>query len=526
MTNDVQPRTRLSDAISRWAPGCCFAAIIALYAGLIPLGHWGLDEYVDIDSMRSGFGFFLDRMRWSPRPLSEPVFFAYGWLVNHLHRPLIVPFLGALWLLLLVAGFLTYLEVRRQTSRHSAWMHGILALALIAAFVAGGRPMEVFYWPAGAAAYLPTLAATLLLFLQTAAGRLASVDGRRIAGLCLVVAAGSSETGAIFVVCYTAIQAAVRARAFLRRATRHEARPMLWWVAPAALALLVLVTVRMNRFNATELSQLAPNGGLEAALSLPIGVVELAVEAVGKQPIASLAASHGRFDWSQLLLGWRFPSEALFGIGVALVWSRAGRILRKTARALLLLVWAMLMASIATIAAAERHFGIVCCDRHETMRQCWVLMSIAGFAIASSATIAESAFARRVRFSGLGTLLLCAAVLPVWQAGALIRTYGMYGKLTQINEGNFKSGFDEKSDRMVFSMTPVAGLIPEERLIPGTYSRQDEKLSESGPGSYPYHILSFFQKQTLVIPPAPDDATADTPCATMQAATCAQGAGR
>src|SRR5271165_1877507 len=170
ISNLIEPSPRPSSArlvkILRIASYAILWAILLAYAGLIGLGRWNLDEYYLAYWIRHGYT-LGQRLWFSPRFLSEPLFFLYLSAVNVLHRPLLVPFLGFLWAGFLVAGLLTSWEKRGETelgqTRHNL---SLISVTLLVLFLCSGYVTEVFYWPAGAVAYLPTVAASLLLFLQ------------------------------------------------------------------------------------------------------------------------------------------------------------------------------------------------------------------------------------------------------------------------------------------------------------------------------------------------------------------------
>src|SRR5204863_7510522 len=222
-----------------------------LYLGLIGLGQWQADEYADFAMFRSkGWQFFSERMRWSPRPISEFLLLIYGWIVNLLHRPIIVPFLAVLWAGFLAAGLSTFLQIRSQRSRHENRLCLIAALTLMALFLTTGGLTEVFYWPVGAAAYLPTLAATLLLFWQNIEGRLATAGGRTLAFFALTVAALSSELGAMFAISFALFQV-LKSRIQGPDLDQQEAG-IFWWGLPGLLSLTVLFVVLAYRFHQPE----------------------------------------------------------------------------------------------------------------------------------------------------------------------------------------------------------------------------------------------------------------------------------
>ena len=71
----LRPKT----VIVPWIGGCFLAAVVLIHFGLIGLGQWLGDEYADFGRLeRDGWLFLWDRLKWSPRPVSESLFCAYG----------------------------------------------------------------------------------------------------------------------------------------------------------------------------------------------------------------------------------------------------------------------------------------------------------------------------------------------------------------------------------------------------------------------------------------------------------------
>ncbi len=487
-----------SPQISRIVPRIAasfLAVVILIYLGLIGLGQWLPDEYDDFGRLaRDGWQAVALRLEWSPRPLSEPIFYGYGWLVNHLHRPLIIPFLGLLWTGFLCAGLLTYWQSRHNQDRPDDQRKPIApdllaGLALMASFLAGGEVMAVFYWPAGAVAYLPTLSATLLLFLQVVRGRLVTSGGRRLCSFCLLVAACSSEVGATFVLSYAVIQVLLWAvGAIQERGSDVSRNPSLWWIIPSVTAFLVLVAVRMNRFQAVEHPMSYVSGTLGHPLSsLTAGLGELLLEVFGVKVHAHAG----------LAVSGRFASEILLAIGVALCWSRFGRLSRAVVWQTLAVAAALLLASWLTIAGAELHFGAVCCQQHEVIRRCWMLMGLAGIAIVTL----NSAAAERLRqrsFLILAPILLCAGIIVAWHTKPVFRQYRIYGAMYRVMDQNFRSGFNPDDPQMIFLLPPSSSLIYGEQVAPGIYTRS------SPCAGYPQYILIFFGKVRVVVRSADD----------------------
>ncbi|MGI4758088.1 MAG: hypothetical protein ACRYGF_14715 [Janthinobacterium lividum] len=483
--------------------------IVLSYMGLVALGRWQLDEYVEFYRMRTvdARHYLLDRLTWSPRPISEVLFCSYGWMVNHFHHPLIIPLLSGLWVVFLAAGYLTYWLRRRHASAEDSWPSLLVALTLMALFLAGGHTTEVFYWPAGAVAYIPTLAATLLLFLQVIEGRLDIPQGRLIASSCLIVAAGSSEAGAAFVVCYALIQFFQRVRKVVGRRDQPDLGSFLWYAIPAFVASTVLLAVRLHRFRAPEVGGTAAVAGHPLA-SILASFKEMVFEIIGRTMLSqTFHANPHPSQWLrsglrlplEMLAGSRLTMELLLPMGVALCWS-----LRRPARRLVLqildLIAALLLTSFFTLVAANMHFGNSCCERHELLRESWMTMVLTGVAIVLLGWIDENRRQWLSRHRSWSPLLLMLAVISLGCLRPLLHTYRLYPWLEKGAEQNFDSGFRRDDEQMSFSVLPEEGIIREEPIPQGTYTRPPV-ITGFSYDVYPYYLLGFFDKRTVVIKP-------------------------
>ena len=488
------------------------SCVVVAFLGLIGLGRWQLDEYVDFYRMRSGLPYVLERLRWSPRPISEPLYYLYGWLVNTLHRPLILPFLAAFWTLFLFAGGFTFRQTLREHRSQRAWNQLLIALTLMALFLAGGHLSEVFYWPAGTVAYLPTLSATLLLFLQILDGKLSTPRGRLTGAICLTIAAGSSEAGATFALCYILMRGARRGLAFIRsRQSAGERAPLFWLTVPAIMAALVLMAVRMNRFRAAEAPTLVRHSiAGHPLLSLIAGFEEMVIEFIGRGMLARTAKQYphpatwfhlGPRFLLQMLLGSRIPMEILLVLGVGLWYSRFERPSRELSASIIEICGAFMAASLFTIAAANLHFGVTCCDRHEVLRECWTVMTMTGLVILFAGRFSGSTGAALDLGRTSAPLLLCVAVYSLGFMRPLIRTYHIYKPVYAASGENFASGFRATTDPMNFWVVPSAGIISEEILSPGVFAKGSHDVSGFGYDVYPYYLMDFFRKDKITIQP-------------------------
>jgi hypothetical protein len=282
----------------------------------------------------------------------------------------------------------------------------------------------------------------------------------------------------------------------------------------------------MNRFEVKEASAGQSTAGRPVA-SLIASVEEMAIEIVGREMLATVVKSHpnprmwlrsGPRLPVEMLLGSRLWMEILLVAGVALCWSQFGRLSKDLAARILELVTALLLASLCTIGAANLHFGTTCCARHELLRECWIVMSISGVVVASSAWTSEETLGRRAVFKSFAPVLLAAAVLSLGHLGPLSNTYKMYSVLRKAGEKNFESGFRRDAEEMTFSVLPSEGIISEEQLAPGTYTASPSNTGDFSSSHYPYYILAFFEKQKLIVHPLSSGSASDRPLAGLASA--------
>jgi hypothetical protein len=485
MNIDGKPPTdsRLALAIN-WIAATILTGVIVLYAGLIGLGQWQADEYADFAALRmQGWHFFFDRLRWSPRPVSELVLSIYGWTVNQLHQPLIAPFLGLLWSGFIAAGLLAVFHTREERSRETNWLVMLAALALMASFLTGGGLTEAFYWPVGAVAYLLTLSSTLLLFWQGAHGRLATTEGRSISSIALIIAACSSEVGAMFVASYALTQASGWAiRKIPNRLDQRADTAILWWLLPGALSLAVLTALGLNRFHESEPGFTVASSTLGQPLaSAAVAIRELVRELLGAAP-----------GPAPFRLTSRLPSEILLSLGVGLCCP-VNRSLKATARHIGELIAAFLMACMLSLTSSYLHFGTAGGQRHELVRHCWILMSASGAGILLvGLPTGESLRVRAIREIA-APVVLCLAVLTPWHIREVFREYKAYQAISRAIRCNFESGFQQASDQMIYDLPPNQGVLAFAQIEPGTYR------VDSGGAVYPTYILKFFRKHSLVV---------------------------
>lgn len=337
-------------------PAVVGVAVLAAYAGQLGLGRWQSDEFTLLINQRDwGRRILPPRLAYAPRPFSEGVLFLYGEAVLALGRPLVVPFLGALWAGVFGAAVLAARSALPPSRLRWATALGLVA-ALFAFVLATNRVTELFYWPVAAAAYLPVAGAgVVLLFLLS--GR---PDGwRRLGcGLALLVAAASSEMGAALALGFAAaaaVEAATRPGVPFRLAAVRDGA---WWAVPGLAGLAVMGMLLVERVGLVELgSDTQPYTG-DAAGSVGMAVRQLAIDLVGGD-------GAGGDPWAMLgALG----TKLLFALGFALVLRRADPCGTAPGRMHAVLAAAFGTAAFFSAAAAYYHYGTLCCERQAVTR--------------------------------------------------------------------------------------------------------------------------------------------------------------
>ncbi len=472
--------------------GFCFIGFVLLlpavlaYMGMAGAGFWHEDEYIVIAGMRQpGWRFILGRLAWSPRPFSEAVFYFYTSAVNHFQAPLVASFITLLWIFLLAAILLAAWD------RHSRF--GALGgLALLSSLLTGGRIEEVFYWPAGAVAYIPTLAAMMVLFFLIAHNRLVASRGRVLATCCLLVAAFSSEVGAMLAVWIAVIELGHWCLGHSRKRTMIQpALNSLWWLIPGICGLSVLTVVAMGRGQAVELA----NGVASSAFRHPLASLAAAMRETVREDLGPIAVFAGGGAFHIRFLRPVFIVLLICGVGLG--W-RTYPSLRESDRGRLLrLAVAMLLTAFTTAFSSYLHFGILCCERHETMRRALTLLALSALAIVS---FGRQAISAQSRSRGLrqGCLLLLAATLPaaVCWSPQIVSVYRQQPRIGAARQFTFRSGYAPGDGSMKFQLAPADPVLGDPPLPAGVYS------AAAHPRIYPRSILQFFHKQRLVVLPS------------------------
>lgn len=432
--------------------------VVVTHALLLPLGEWQMDEFVRfVDLRQRGWNAVLGYvMGWSPRPFSELLVWTYSLAVNRLGRPLIVECLGALWLGVFLALWLSARRTRRQPLA--------IALALFAAFLLFEKPGEAFYWPMAALAYLPGLAGLGAVCL------LEDAPAKRpwLMCLALIVAAWSTEIAAAFIL----IEAATLSLLWI--AVGRRAGPERWpiWLIAALAAGLVLYVTATKRLTISEIRQ--PGS---PTLS---------------DPLASLAAALPVFGWELAAVPFATGvTTVLVGLALKLMVflgfrpgpdeariARAGGVLAATR------AFALLLAALVSIVLSFWQFGELCCERHDTFRQALIVLALYSLA---------QTWPSRQSWSWRAGLLAAPLFLTfAWRLPDIVYDWGLLAPTIAARAGNWHSGRSAGPD-MIWRDPPPPHVAACCGLEAGHYTIESKHHNAA--------VLKFFGKQSLDVEP-------------------------
>ncbi len=442
-------------------PSLAALLVIAAYAALLPAAKWQGDEYLNAWRVSlHGWHHLMERMTgWSPRPVSETLTWLYFVISNALDRPLIAPFVGLIWAVSLAGVAAAGWAGRVRAPVQLALLPFALTLLLI-------KPGEMFYWPEGAAAYLPCWAA---LAAVTVLHR-ADLGRHRLAlASALLIAAFSAEIGAFLVLVYAALTGAASPRAHrLQRLV-----PLVLPVLGAAAVCLVVFRARVQ----PDFEVMDAASGLAGnwPASLRAAVPTFAREAAGIDGLPLLAGAA-----IKLALLFCLPSNG-----------------RGTPRATVLWAVALLLTAFIAVAAAYHQFGLLCCERHFTMRQGMVLLAIATLAGLLGGAMKVP---RRI---GLAAIILGLLWLRAAPLAAEWRALPDAVAARQRSWASAAAG----ADSMTLFLAPQGDITNADSLPAGHYRRgADSDDTPATFGDTPWYamgIMGRFDKHDLTIAPLP-----------------------
>lgn len=443
--------------------GLAFSVILA-HAGLLSAGRWQGDEYtLSLYARNTGLSGVWERITgWSPRPVAESLSYLYFCVSNAFDRPLIGSFLGCVWLftLLGVSGAGWIARARQPVGRAMIWF---------ALFLLLDRPGEVFFWPMAAVAYLPLwggLAVVTMLLLDGRAwtGRTAWV----LSG-ALLVAAFSSEVGAVTVGSFALLVAMMPG---------SGKRGYLWSMTLLApvLGSAAVIGILLSHRGVSHHEIMEAGTGLAGSWgrSLLASVPTLGHEVLGIAGVPLILAVLIKLTLPWLVLNDASSDRPAFrGRGLLLCWFVA-----------------LMCGAAMSVVSAYHQFGILCCERHHTMRSGMFLLTIL-----TLGGLTGCAF----RFARQAGLLIVLLLLVAFRAVPFLSDWHVSREVIAARQASWRSGYAQNSG-MTLEVGPD-GLLLAANTIPRGYWSLQEK------GDVPWFasgIMARFGKSSLSVKVGPE----------------------
>lgn len=480
---DFHPIERVAGRLLSAVSLVILLAMIALHLGLVDLGEWALDEFGLISDYRDkGWTEVANRLLdWSPRPISEVLIWAYACLVNWIHKPLIGVFLGLLWLTLISAPLISFLQIRKtfsEDSRRPLLFLSLFAFTPIALFLLGHSPGELFYWPVGAAAYLTTLSAITLCFFQLAFNLTEDHVGRVITSVSLMFAAGSSETGAFFAVAFSCLSlTGMTVDAFRGSCSQGK---IFWHLVPALLGICVFGPLMQHRL---------PNQEATFASAEYHSLYLSLKAALGRTFKEYLVADDQHPSTRRVLLALLL--KACIFMAIRYCWLSGGIKIRRR-RLLIVFALSIITTTYFSLAACYYGYGGPAYDRHDELRQCLIILLIA--------TVALWSCHYRASICGIPNLEWPAAIFVFTtlifvvpgRFRPLRHDYRSYSVCIENRIRSWNSGLSV-GNTMIWFSPPQGQVVGKHAIEPGMYTLKS-KLP-----AYVVPMMLFFRKERLEV---------------------------
>jgi hypothetical protein len=453
----------------------CMVGILALHLGLLTRGAWGGDEYKTIGLFRDhGVPYLWWRFwSWSPRPVSETLISLYATAVIAARQPLIVPTLLMVWSFTIAAASFALFRCTRDNFMPRA----LSATAVLALIVLGPHVEAVFYWPIGAFAYAPVIAAFLFLLFFLVNEQTRGKAGGLAMTMALLVAAWSSEAGALLVL----ISAALMVPYLMIRDGRS--RILMNWTAPVLASLFVVWLINTN--NRPSYPML-PTGDT----AIYHHAIASFRAAVMRFPLEFMALDGETFDRLHLVHG--VAAKLLFFIGIHCCWMTTSPDARRARLLLPVFALAVMIATFAMLVASFRDFGGVCCGQHIFLRQSLGLIAVA--AVAMWMPPLFTTFRSWHLAAAAIALVLAAFSLIHPRLHDIEEDYRYYAEPANARARTWASGFSAGPDMTLWQ--PYSDDLFPARIPPGLQVATDNWWAAG--------ILGFFNKEAVTVLIAPE----------------------
>ncbi len=350
-------------------------AIYIAHSGLLQLGHWQ-DEFLIFTRYRSSsFAAVVHRViTWSPRPFSESLIYLYFVLSEHAGRPLFAEVLTFTWVLLTVPACVYILRARTNpVSGNDLALKSYVAISVPVLCILNAPLNEMFLWPMGALAYVPGATSVMALLFVTAND--SGFARRTWITLCCCGVLGSFSVEVASVVCGIFFSLSLLSL-LVWHDGRNEATggqaAIMSCLVPILSTLLVFILLKTHRAESgsplSENLEYVHHGWRSFTAAIPIFLRSL----VGSYASGYQATAVFRNAVSSVcyLAGM---------IALADVFASAKSALQT--RAFAALAIACFAGSFISVFATLYQFGVMCCERHDSFRDCLQIIGLASLAL-------------------------------------------------------------------------------------------------------------------------------------------------
>lgn len=380
---------------------------------MLKSSSWLSDEYQQAFNYRNGEldALWSRFLKWSPRPLSDSILYIYYGIVERTKEPYTGTFLGILWLFF---GFSIYKSIRniiisntddlkpdgnnfqfisqdKESKKKSNLSLDyelpclLLSLFLFIYFLFIQKPTEIFYWPAGAAAYLLSASGVILgLFTLIKVSTSNYVSCLQTISLVIfaMITAFSSEVGALYQFIVSIFLLSILMLSRVKKYNFLNLSIFIWekqntiklFIAASTslvFSSIILFSLSNSRVGKGELrSLLSPvTGNIKSSLFL-------AIKHFLKE---TLLLNNISLKSDSFFSSFSYSLACILGLLllVILLTIRAKVRLRKSTELFcLILILPLITTNFFIITASAYQFGEVCCHRHLHFRAVLTGLSI------------------------------------------------------------------------------------------------------------------------------------------------------